>query len=314
MTYELLLKPLAAERKPWLLLLLTFIIGSLAIILSYRIFPDSSSVLIVTFSIIPLIPLMAKLIELEELKTERARHWYSVKHYKFLRAYAFLFIGFVIVFSAWYTFLPTEKGERYFAEQIYTLENGGPLQAAAVCDTGYLSQFLDDFVIHDCDVLSGEKYLLLTDEGQFVLDPATDRKTSVNAYLRNFYFTNNFELLVFVFLTSFIFGAGALFVLVWNASIIGVYIGEVAHRLILTTGKLQAYFVALPVSLGHILIHGIPEFMAFFCAALGGGILSTVIIRRQLQGPQFIKIARDSAILFVLATFLLFVAAFLESL
>lgn len=327
MSFELLLKPLTAEKKPWVLFLFTILIASLAIILSYNIFPRSASVLLITFSIIPLIPIMTKLIEMEELKLERAKKWYSFKNYRILKVYAFLFIGFVIAFSAWYTFLPSEKSDQIFKEQIYSLYERDPLTSDAtnqmpVCDSGILSNYINDYKIADCKVVDYKKdgiaeYLIITEDKQeLVLKTDTKEFIPYKKYIRGHYFFHNLNILIFIFLTSFIFGSGALFVLVWNASIIGVYIGEIAHRLALfaSFGKLSAYFTALPISMWRLLLHGIPEFLGFFVAAFAGGILSVSIIRHSFLDKRSLKIMIDASILFGFSVALIALAAFLESL
>ncbi len=61
MTFELLLKPITAEKKPWTMFIFAFLVSSLAIMLSINIFTDSASVILVTFTIIPIIPIVVKI-------------------------------------------------------------------------------------------------------------------------------------------------------------------------------------------------------------------------------------------------------------
>ena len=82
-------------------------------------------------------------------------------------------------------------------------------------------------------------------------------------------FFNNLQVMLFAFVLSLVFGAGAVFILVWNASILGVYIGQISKQL---------WHIPL-VSL-NFLPHGIPEVAAYVAAALAGGLISTAVLRR----------------------------------
>ena len=44
-------------------------------------------------------------------------------------------------------------------------------------------------------------------------------------------FTNNIQVMVVAFLFSLVFGAGAVFIIVWNASVLGVFIGQYSKAL-----------------------------------------------------------------------------------
>jgi len=80
-------------------------------------------------------------------------------------------------------------------------------------------------------------------------------------------FTNNLQVMAVAFIFSIIFGAGAIFIIVWNASVLGVFIGQFSKSL---------WQIPL-VSLGF-LPHGIPEIGGYLSAALAGGILKYVLL------------------------------------
>lgn len=83
------------------------------------------------------------------------------------------------------------------------------------------------------------------------------------------YLTNNLNVLMFAFIFSFIFGAGAIFIIIWNASILGVVIGYMS----------KAVWEIPGASLGF-LPHGIPEIAGYICAGLAGGLISAAVLRR----------------------------------
>ena len=131
-------------------------------------------------------------------------------------------------------------------------------------------------------------------------------------------FFNNFKVMLFCLLFSFIYGFGAIFILVWNASVIATAIGIFLRSNIATPRRMQAwqkaacYFQVFPVGLMKYFIHGVPEILAYFVAALAGGIISVAVIRHTFGTREFEKIVIDTADLIMIALFVLIVAAFLE--
>ena len=103
-------------------------------------------------------------------------------------------------------------------------------------------------------------------------------------------------------LFSLIFGAGAIFILVWNASVIAAAIGLFAK---------QGLF-GLPCAYLRYLFHGIPEIAAYFVAALAGGIISVAIIRKDLREERLWGILQDSLLLFIIAIVILIISGLME--
>lgn len=99
---------------------------------------------------------------------------------------------------------------------------------------------------------------------------------AAGAAMFNRILVNNLQVMFFSFIFSFIFGAGAVFIIVWNASVLGVYIGQ-----------LSKYAWHIPIVSLSFLPHGIPEIAGYLCAGLAGGILSSAIIRK--NHPEVIK-------------------------
>ncbi len=127
-------------------------------------------------------------------------------------------------------------------------------------------------------------------------------------------FLNNIKVLTFCILFSLFYGAGALFILTWNASVIATAIGafirnNLAH---ITSGDFMAYLGLFSTGLLKYLFHGIPEVVAYFIAALAGGIISVALIRHDFRTKKFEKILLDSSNLILISIILLFVAAVLE--
>jgi len=131
-------------------------------------------------------------------------------------------------------------------------------------------------------------------------------------------FLNNTKVLLFAILFALIYGAGAIFILTWNATVIATAIGNFIRSNIAlyaaSTGlvKAGAYFQIFSLGLLRYAIHGIPEIMAYFYGGLAGGIISVAIIRRHYLTKNFNYIIRDTLQLLLIAFSFLFVAALLE--
>ncbi|MBW3004715.1 stage II sporulation protein M [Candidatus Woesearchaeota archaeon] len=136
--------------------------------------------------------------------------------------------------------------------------------------------------------------------------------------LLNRIFLNNIKVLIFCILFSFIYGSGAIFILSWNASVIGAAAGNfIRTHLAQYAGavgfsKVAAYFYATSLSVLRYSLHGIPEILAYFVAGLAGGILSVAIIKRDFGTKSFERILLDSSDLILIAVFILFLAALIE--
>jgi len=131
-------------------------------------------------------------------------------------------------------------------------------------------------------------------------------------------FFNNLKVLLFCLLFSFLYGVGSIFILTWNASVLGVAIGnfirtrlaDYASSAHLT--KAAGYFHIFSLGLLRYAIHGIPEILSYFVGGLAGGIISIAVIRHDFGNKNFERIVMDSSDLLILSLILLVVAAFLE--
>lgn len=131
-------------------------------------------------------------------------------------------------------------------------------------------------------------------------------------------FLNNIKVMIFCIIFSFLYGSGAIFILMWNASVIGVALGNffksklAEYAAILGFSQIASYFYAASLSILRYSIHGIPEILAYIVAGLAGGIISIAIIRHDFSTKNFERIILDASDLILLSIFILFVAAILE--
>jgi uncharacterized membrane protein SpoIIM required for sporulation len=111
---------------------------------------------------------------------------------------------------------------------------------------------------------------------------------------------NNLRVMGFAFLFALLFCSGALFIIVWNASVLGVYVGALSKSIF-----------EIPIVFLYFLPHGIPEVVGYLCAGLAGGILSAAILRE--HKIHILKlITFDSVKILLLGIALIFLAAGIE--
>ena len=277
--FEMLINPLKAEKRPWELFFVGAFYATLSLILTKWIFSGDpvlskySGILVVTFCVMFSIPFMYFAIKNEEEKDLTIDGFGKLlkEHNKALVYFMFLFMGFVVAFSFWY--IVFQDGNQNFRAQIETF-----------CVINKPAHY------ENCVAEYGVEHISKTT----AFLTAKDKIVNI--------FANNIYVLIFTLVFSLIFGAGAIFILAWNASVISAAIG------IFAKGDLAN----LPLGLARYMIHGIPEIGAYFAGALAGGIVRVAIIKHDVHSEKFWTILQDSLNLVILSVVLLFVAALIE--
>ncbi|MEI6731242.1 MAG: stage II sporulation protein M, partial [archaeon] len=193
------------------------------------------------------------------------------EHRHAIYAFLWLFMGFIVAFSIWYIVLPSNVN---FSAQIQTycsINRPGNFDA---CVQQYIKP-------SSTAALTGHV-------------TSTDRLLSI--------FSNNMYVLLFTLLFSLIIGAGAIFILAWNATVIAAAIG------IFTKSDISS----LPMGLLRYMIHGIPEIGSYFIVALAGGMVSVAVIKHESGTTKFWDILQDSLNLILVAVAVLAIAAIIE--
>ena len=129
---------------------------------------------------------------------------------------------------------------------------------------------------------------------------------------------NNMQVLVLCLFFSFFYGAGAIFILAWNASGIagamGIFIrGKLAEAAqLIGWQKASLYFGAFSIGLFRYMTHGVFESVAYFIAGLAGSIISIAVIRHDLYERKMKRVTRDVAALMLVAIALIVLGSFVE--
>ncbi len=112
---------------------------------------------------------------------------------------------------------------------------------------------------------------------------------------------NNMNVLVLSFVFSLLFGAGVVFILVWNAGLLGIRIAQLAGGI-----------SDIPAKSLQFLPHGIFEIGAFVLAGLAGGLISAAILREHHKSGVFKNVLMDAGMVFALALVFVTIGAWIE--
>ena len=274
---EDIIHPKRTQKGPWKMFFIGLIYASLSLILVHWFFsqdPDlskASGMMVVLFLMMFSLPYMYFIIRKEEKEDETVEGFKGVwnAHKDALYAFMWLFLGFVIAFSFWYIVLQ-DGNLLNFQLQTYCRINSPTDINACV-----------------------EQYIMGSDK----VSGAVLKETRLLSIIEN-----NVYVMIFTLIFSLIFGAGAIFILIWNASVIAAAIG------IFTKYSWQE----IPLGIGRYMIHGLPEIGAYFVAALAGGIFGVGILRHGIKDERFYKVLQHSIILLFIALLLILIGGVIE--
>ena len=286
MVLESIISAQTARRRPLIMIFIGMLYAAIAAVLGYFIFPSDPSLSIIFLTTIASLPVLVGVLikeEEEDLETIESRRVPLIKdHIDVFLDFAFIFIGFFMCFVLIYVFMPDNITHLFFEKQIETIES--------ILGPGGFFTKGSNLAMNAVSAEEGFKIILM----------------------------NNFKVLLFSILFSFLYGAGAIFILSWNASILAVALGNFTKNKLAELGNVTGitlinnYFQAGSLGLLRYLIHGVPELSGYFLGAVAGGIISAAVIRRDYKDPRFYDIVLDSLDLIALASLLLIVGALIE--
>ncbi|MBU5678897.1 MAG: stage II sporulation protein M [Candidatus Aenigmarchaeota archaeon] len=284
---ESLLDPKHAIKNPLEVFLVASLFTTVSILFSYFLFPDHSSVLICAYITLLFSPFFQRLFATEEAKEEYAiKHRIRIanvfqRHSDLIEIFGAFFLGIIITSSLFAVFLPEPIKFVVFKKQIEELH-----RIASLATSGKFLSF---------DTFSASIASIQLEKAKLI-------------------FFNNLLVLLISFISSLLFGTGALLILTWNASIIATYVAAYVETIAAKGSELTiAYIIGMPSALLAITLHGIPEIIGYFFAGLAGGILSCGLVREKLWSNEMKFIFFDSLLLLSFGIFSIFFGAFIET-
>lgn len=289
MVLEFLISVAGARKHSWKMLLCAIVLSSAGLWSGYLIFPEYSSILSLAFVTIGIMPVLHTIFIQEEDQEARAKRLglgFIGRHLDIVSIYVWLTIGLIVSYSFWYVALPETAPAECLAGK------GGWACMVPVKEKVFREQ--------------NRTYAAITGRATKGIgaaeckDPATRDLGKCTMLI----FNNNAFVLGLAIVFSFIYGAGAILLIGWNASVIGCFIGKEVIDVHILAGIAKA--------VGY-LPHGIPELLGYFIGAVAGGIISVAISRRTYRRHELERVAKDALLLIVLAYAVLFFGAAIES-
>lgn len=273
------------EKHPVTLFFMAFIITIASILIAHQTFPESGSVLALAFVSIAFMPILHALFinaEEKEISEDDMPFAFIATHFDVIHIYSWLFIGMIATYGLLAVVLP-ESNENCDGLGCLLPEKGAVFSQQNKVYSGITGKATGK-VVGDSECFS--------------------EKTKSFETCFQLIFNNNFFVMILAIIFSFTWGAGVIFLLGWNASVIGLFIGHEITSRSIEAGIFRAV---------SYLPHGIPEVMAYFIAAIAGGIISAAISKKSFSPREVRIIAIDTALLLLLATITLFIGAFIET-
>ncbi len=287
MVLEQLVSPARVRREPQDLLVVSALFVSFGVLV--QLFLPSVRGSAIIFAMIPAIPLVWSLIFREERMEEKElmivvgnKYNFFTHHKTLIEVFSFFFLGAVIAYAFWYAVLPEDLEKLVFSDQINELKNiqttMAGIAANAAAGVSGVTQTLE--------VTAGVTGLVINQTLFWTL------------------FYHNLQVLALMFLFCLLYGIGSIYMLLWNASIIGVVVGKRV--------QLEGFF-GLFTGIASLLPHGIFEVSAYFIASIAGGVLSMSIAHRHHNKQFFYVLLLDVFTLAIVSLVLLAIGALIES-
>ncbi|MBU1252271.1 MAG: stage II sporulation protein M [Nanoarchaeota archaeon] len=275
---ESLINPSRLEKGPIKMFFIGIVYASLSLLLVKWFFSGDSvlsqysGMIVVTFCVMFSLPFFYYIIRQEEDEDEKVFGVLGVWriHKDAIFSFMWLFMGFIVAFSFWFIVL---QDSTLFNAQIETFCSINSLGTVQSCVEGY--SFAAREVITG-STTNGIRFISIIE--------------------------NNVYVMIFTLLLSLIFGAGAIFVLAWNASVIAAAVA------IFTDHTLKG----IPLGISRYMIHGLPEISAYFITALAGGIFGVGVLRNGFRGKRFVHVFENVLILLFIALIILVLSAAIE--
>ncbi len=324
---ESILSPKTAERNPWDMIVLGFAVSSIAIWLGYyltAVIPADPSMIALAITVMVLAPLLQRVLVIEEDREERASHrspiGFITRHLDVIFVYSFLFVGLLASFSFWYVMLPYDSGSMPSAIGTFNLQDAAihgvqSKTGSAISASLAISNSSEGFFGATGAVCAADQPDLQEIKRSCI--PTNKRVTeddSLQIWRGRFgkIFDNNWPVMLICLVASFLFGAGGIWLITWNASVWGVFIGTAIRTNLAAMDSFSAYCAGFPMYSLSLSLWMIPEGLSYFIAAISGGIVSVAVSRHHFKSEKFWLTLFDASILLLLAFFFVILGAYIE--
>lgn len=283
MVFELITSSSRLRHTPLLMFFEAIFITFLSVFLAMFIFPNNyTSIATLAFLTIGAVPLFNKLYSRDSYLFNYNKPFFQ-RHKKLMLLLLFFFLGVLVALILAYLILPSGIRTNVFSSQLSEL---GTIDQIRTSITGQLTGPAN----------TGVSY-----KGLFSL-----------------IFKNNLMVVLSAALLSFFYGAGAIFLIGWNASILATVIAkDVAISLSGASGLgISGFFTGIVNAalnfLGFI-PHGLPEVLAYLIASFAGALLARDLLKGIFSTEFRWMAIKDIVLMFFFAILLLLLSALLEA-
>lgn len=271
MVFERFLDAKFVMKRP----VLAFIFGLLYTFVGYALailfFGKNVSVAMLFMATLLLVPSLIKLISIEEkrVRADGIKRFYH-DHKDIFEIYFFLFvgifIGYLILGMLFTTTMP-----------------------------GFESSF--NFQLNFLEKQQGLSKELIEKFKEEAVKPTFDQFVGI--------LSSNLAIALIAFGLSIFYGAGAIFLVVMNASVFSIFILYVMRYSAETLSNSLAI-------LGTFSLHLIPELCGFLLAAIAGGVISKALLKEKIGSESFRNVIKDGTVLLLTSFGLIILGALIE--
>ncbi|MBW2972359.1 stage II sporulation protein M [Candidatus Woesearchaeota archaeon] len=279
MVLESIIKPIRAVKKPWELFFYGMLVASIGLFLGYWIFRDKADLVMIFLTTFACVPLMFHAIRHEEKEDIVLENETSM-----LKRHSRVLMFYIFLYL------------------------------------GVTLAFVIWYIALPTEMsqtLFRQQITTIAQINAPVTAKVTGGATATSLFNRIFF--NNIKVLIFCILFAFFYGAGAIFILTWNASVVAAAIGNLVklglakYAAVTGVAKMAAVTQTVSYSFSRYMFHGLPEMIAYMVAGLAGGIISVAVINHDFRTSNFQKIILDASTMLIIAIAILFAAAVMES-
>ena len=242
------------ERKGRYAFILGIVYSIVGLLLASVLFPTDPALVALAFTSMLLLPEMYKIFSIEERQESMEKKVTLGELWKddieVVRIYIFMFLGVLLVFSVGALFLDGLQANSIFREQL----------ELRVCNEATGA---------NCDLSK------LTSSGNQLTGKVVDDGSGGMRFSTDLFFSllsNNFMVLMACFILALLSGDGAIFLIVWNASVWGTIFGLTARSAAAYSGENPLYLFGLIMLI--VFPHMIIEAISYFLAAISGSVIS----------------------------------------
>lgn len=280
MVLEFITNTYKLRKKPYLMFVEAVILTVLSIFFASAIFSNQYiSVAILCFITIGALPLFAKLYSYDSYIIHYSKNFF-IRHKQIFVLLFYFFLGVVFTLIASYFIVNENISSNFFSAQVHEIEKISEVR----------NSITGDFLTNSLSANKFKEVFLLI-------------------------FKNNLFVVFAAIILSFFYGAGGLFLIAWNASLLSVVLINHITSFSIKTGFLNSFLVVKHGFIGFLgfIPHGFFEILAYFIASVIGAIFARDLFKDIFSTPFKWHSIRDLLFLFLLAIVCLIIGALIEA-